>query len=315
MDIDLTKLPAEAIATTLHFFRGPNPNHSLVLMEGPIDVAFWTEFKVELSILFPAGSKEKLVQVLEIANHEGELEGIAALIDPDCWLAEGSEKLNTPNLLYYDVPDLEVMVLKSPVLEKVLRNTLSFVPTAEASEFSQLLTDDIWRLGTNFGHFRQVGCRNPGFGLKLRTVSESIGEHINPESLELVECDLANALLGNEAKLTAHELMESADSVRSECLSQILLVGGKDLMSILAFVFPIKFRSEFVENCRHERIDERTLERMKAKLQTDGGGDAVSLILRNAYDRNYLSETIIRNRIRTWESSSKGDFKILAEDI
>ncbi len=305
MDIDLTALPADAVVTMLHFFRGPNPKHSLVLMEGTVDVAFWTEFKVELSILIPAGSKEKLVQVLEKVNQEGELEGIAALIDADCWLVEQSEKLNTRNLLYYDVPDLEVMVLKSPVLEKVLRNSMTFVTLEESREFARKLLNDTWRLGTEYGFFRLVGCRNPRLGLKLRTVSDSIAKHICGKRLELNRRRVAEALLEGSNELDSAELLDTADAIRSEKLPKELCVGGKDLMSVLAHIIPILFKRIFVDDSKYERIDERTLERMQRKLQTDGGGDEVSLVLRNAFDKEYLLHTGVIGRIRNWESQKR----------
>ena len=312
--MDFTSLPADAIVTNLHFFRGPNQKHALVLMEGTIDVAFWTAFKSEQSILFPAGSKEKLIQVLEKVNLEGKLEGIAALIDADCWLVEASEKLNTHNLLYYDVPDLEVFVLKPPVLKKVLSNTMSFVPTEESRAFAQTLLNDTWRLGLEFGYFRVVGCRRPRLGLKLRTVSDAVGKHICDKPLELNRREVAEALLDGSSKLETTELLEAADEVRSENLTKELCVGGKDLMSVLAHIIPILFKSRFVDGIKYERIDECTLEYMKGMLQTDGGGDAVSLVLRNAIGEEHLRNTGVVFRIRAWESANS-PYRILKPEI
>ena len=314
---DSLNTPHEIVGEIIIGLADYPENTSSLILEGTSDVAFWTEFKTEDCQLIPAGNKDKALDALRIANETVSLSGVVAIVDPDCWLVVQPENLSISNLLYYDVSDIEVMVFESPSLDKVLRNLMSFIPTTDAHEFARNLRQEVWRLGIEFGSFRVIGCRFPNLGLSLSKVSDAIGKHIEQsarQSLELNRESVAEALLGTSDNFTLSELLKAADKVGQENISGTRFVGGKDLMSILAHIFPTQFRRQYVDSSKYDRIDEHTLSRIKSRLQTDGGAYGVSLVLRNAYDRAYLSETGIYDRIKTWESANS-PYKILKPDI
>ena len=110
------KLPGEIRLLREDF---ENEACAFLLVEGSTDkhIYQWMMVKNACQIMV-AGGKENAVKVLTILEEEGIL-GVLAIVDADFMVLE-EEQSSSPNLLLTDTHDLEMMIINSLALEKVL---------------------------------------------------------------------------------------------------------------------------------------------------------------------------------------------------
>ena len=226
-------------------FRLRYPKHSLVLVEGQTDAALWTEYRTDRCRLIPAGNKEKAVKALDIANTGTSLQGVAAIVDPDLWLVEQSGLLGIDNLLYDDSPDLEMMMLNSSALQKVMRHTFVYLETDKVHQFSDTLRSEAVRLAIEFGYFRLFDFRHREYNLMLRRVADNFAKFIDEQTLQFTNEGLAESLLGESSALSVQELLSQVEILKAEVSQRIILCRGRDTISLLAFLLPLHFRRMF----------------------------------------------------------------------
>ena len=291
----------EDIVAKLRMFRSRYPRHSLVLVEGQTDEALWTEYKASRCTLIPSGNKEKAVKALEITNTKTSLRGVAAVIDPDFWLVERSGLLYMDNLIYDDSPDMELMLLNSSALEKVMRHTFVEVETDEIHQFAHLLRAEAIRLATEFGYFRLLDFRHREYNLMLRRVADKFADFIDPLTIQFRLEDVAETLLDESAVLSVPELLSQAENLKAGISIELLLCRGKDTVSLLSFLLPTHFRMSF-----HRDMSQR------ARNQTTG--NELTRALRMSFEFAHFVVTDLYTRIRNWESANS-PYRILKPDI
>jgi len=291
----------EDIVAKLRMFRSRYPRHSLVLVEGQTDQALWTEYRAERCSLIPAGNKEKAVKALEITNSKTSLQGVAAIVDPDFWLVERSTLLDLDDLLFDDSPDIETLMINTPALEKVMRHTFVNLVTDEVHDFAKKLRDEAIRLAVEFGYFRLLDFRQRNYNLMLRRVSDRFADFIDEKTVQFNSHKVATTLLEENSALSASELLEQVEELKGHIKAEMVMCRGKDVLSLLALVMPIHFRSVFKREMSQ-----------KARKQTTG--NELARALRIAFEYAHFLVTTLYARIRDWETTNT-PYKILKPDI
>ena len=299
---------ADEIVNELEMSRDAFPSHSLLLVEGKTDRAFWYDY-APTSRVIPTGNKEKSLRVLEIVEQEGELDGVVAIIDPDCWLAERSEKLKRENLLFDDTPDLEIMLLESPVLEKFLRNEMTGKDPEQIERFSRSLCNQALAFGIQCGAFRMLNHRHCDYNLRLSEVEYSLSDYLNCDTLSF-DCELLGRLLAVDSnRVSDVQLIRQAETIIHEFQSSTNLCRGKDVLCIIVHIFPRMFEDDFSDNDLLGKVLSKITadpsEKCYVRLNTE---------MRKAYELQYLIKTKLYERIRMWEAAN-GKYKILKHEI
>jgi len=256
-------------------------------VEGRTDEALWAEYKADRCNLFPMGGKQHVLAAIRAINERPSMHGVAAIVDPDFWLLENSQHLQMRNLLYDDLPDVELMLVTSPALEKVLRHTLSL---SDLRQFAEDLRRAALNIATEYGYFRLLDARRRDFGLSFKAVrfAEVIDSPVQTLRLEHVA-----AQLSSRSKITKEALLQEIAQLRQDIAPTIALCRGKDVIAILAQL--LHLRPELSE---------------KEKLQTKS--NELSRVLRIAYELAYFVTTQLYKRIRKWESQNR-PFRIVQE--
>ncbi len=281
----------EDIVTKLRMFRGRYPRHSLLLVEGQTDEALWTEYIDDRCRLIPTGNKEKAIKALDITNTMTTMKGVSAIVDPDYWLVEQSNLLNVDNLLFDDSPDMELMLLTTPALEKVIRHTFVSEKTDKIHQLADSLRAEALRLACEFGYFRLLDFRHREYNLMLRRVADNFDRYVNEGTPRFNVDDVVETLLGESHAVTAPELVSQVETLKTEISLDAMLCRGKDAISLLAFLLPRHFKAVF----------ERDISQ-KARNQTTG--NELFRALRMAFEFAHFAVTKLYARIRAWEAAN-----------
>lgn len=268
--------PSEIVAE-LRETQLAKPRHTLVLVEGNTDSRLLEEYAAENCILYNVRGKDKLWAAIHIINRKNQVKGVAAIVDPDFLLVEQSDRLNTENVLFYDQPDLELMLVHSPAFEKVLRHTID---SGFAEKSTSGLVKDAIRLAIEFGYFRYIHHLHPEYSLRMNNVS--FGDAIT-ERPTRIDNDLVAERLSKDSNITKSELLVRISRLRQEIEPQIGLCNGKDVLSILAYLLATDYSLSD-----------------KVKIQTRS--NELSRTIRLAYEFTYFKSTQLYRRIREWES-------------
>lgn len=272
-----------------------------MLVEGQTDEALWTEYKADRCSLIPAGNKEKAVKAIEITNSKTSLKGVAAIVDPDFWLVEQTDLLDADNLLFDDSPDMEMMMLNSPALDKVLRHTFVNIETDQIHQFANSLRTESLRLALEFGYFRLLDFRHREYNLMLRRVSDKFADFIDEKTFQFSIRDVAAKLLEENSALTVSQFVHQVEALKGQISLEIAVCRGKDAIALLSFLLPLHFKSKF-----NRDISE------KARKQTTG--NELARTLRMAFEYAHFLVTQLYSRIRAWENTNT-PYKILRPNI
>ena len=302
----LSNMPPYEIVNELRKSRLADLHDSLVLLEGTTDRALLSSYRSKRCQLFPAQSKERVVDVLDMANKKKQLDGIAGIVDADLWLIEKDKRLKITNLLYDDVPDIELMLLQSSALEKALRNTITEYSPDRIDALAVSLRRESLRLATDFGYFRLYHYRHPRTDLRLRAVTEALPRYMYAEALEWDYEKMADALTSGSRRITSANLLEQIARLREKIEPRILLCRGKDALSVLALVLPTLYRRQFG--------NDHWLDIIVSQFQITPANHEIARILRMNFEFEDFKRSELCSRIRNWESTNS-PYKILKPDI
>ena len=286
--------------------RDAFPAHSLMLVEGNSDRAFWHDH-AQCSRVVPTGNKDVSICVLDVVESEGELDGVFAIIDPDCWLVEESDKLMRRNVLYDDTPDLEVMLLKSPALERFFRNEMTGKDPDAIGNFARALCKHALGLGVQCGAYRLLNYRRSEYNLKLSHLLDSLGEYIDCETLAFRRDVLGRLLVSGSKHVSGSALVREAEAILVEFECSEDLCRGKDVLCIVGHIFGRLFDAAFDDDDLRKKVYGRIVSEARegcyVRLQAE---------MRKAYDGQFLLETALYRRIREWEAAHS-PFRIIRD--
>ena len=262
---------------------------SFVMVEGETDRAALEQFAAGKCALFPSRGKDNVLYAL---NSDGfiDVPGIAGIIDLDYTLLTNGYDDSSPNLLFDDCyPDLEMILLNSPALEKAVLRYCPEIDCERNIVFADTLKLHAHRLAAEFGYFRLLNHLKD-CGLRCNAIR--FDEVIDSATLEL-DCKLvASKLTGDNPGITGENLLQQVDELRKQYpADNPQLCRGKDVIAVITFILPILFQREFGD-------ESSTVAAASTQAK------ALSNDLRMAYEYGYFLQTSLYSRIRNWESSN-----------
>ena len=275
----------------------------MLMLEGETDSAFWTDYTAQECYLVYADGKDDIVCALN-AGKLCVAPNVAGIVDSDYWLITQSKKLDTPNMLYDDCcPDIEVFLLNSPVLNKVLRNTFTKYGRERVDSFVEKLRNESLRLAMEIGYFRLLNyCENYHIPFKRFWRENRRIKYIDEKTLKFSREQFSKELKGFYQRISSVDLLTKVDQLEAKYPQpNIQLCQGKDVLNVLGEILPILFHADFG----------KTLSR---RIQRSFDYMELSTRLRESYDSRYFKDTSLYASIRKWETANCR-YKILYEDI
>ena len=262
---------------------------TFVMVEGKTDEVLWEEFRSrEDCTLYPAQGKEKIVAALGIIKKRG-LGGVAGIIDLDYTLISQTFHRDMPNLLYDDCcPDMEMILLQSPALKKVLRHELPDEDIDAAHDFADRLNRESQRLAAEIGYFRWLN-EVEKYGLNFKALK--VADYVDIDTQQLNRDWFARRLVENRTDISSEELLREVGKLREQQPSEIQLCRGKDAIAIMAHIAPRLHQCHF-----GERLPDSAREIFQEKR--------LAKELRKAYEYIYFKDTSLFGCIQNWEKTN-----------
>jgi hypothetical protein len=222
-----------------------------------------------------------VLNILEQAN----VAGVLAVVDADFDILEKTVPLS-PNLLLTDTHDLETMLLKSPALEKVLREHGS---TEKIERFPQDIRQTLLESAKIIGYLRWASLK---FKYDLSFEGLAFNDFVEKKTLALNESKLIQTVKNKSQKLGLDEqqIRANMDSLKTDTQDMWYVCCGHDMISILSIGL-----CKALGSFSSQKADPNVLESY----------------LRVAYESAHFRETKLYRSIQTWEQTNK-PFEVLS---
>jgi hypothetical protein len=277
-------LTPERIANKIRLLRTQYTG-SFLIAEGDTDARVWknlvdsTKCRVE-----NASNKDNAVATLNILEKDN-FAGVLAVVDADFDILEETVLLSQ-NLLLTDTHDLETMLLKSPALEKVLREHGS---TEKIERFAQDIRPTLLQSAKIIGYLRWASLK---FKHNLRFEGLAFNDFVEKETLALNESKLIQTVKNKSQNqgLDEQQIRANMESLKTDTQDMWHVCCGHDMISILSIAL-----CKALGSCNSKEVEPNVLEKY----------------LRVAYESAYFRETKLYRYIQTWEQTNK-PFQVLS---
>jgi hypothetical protein len=274
----------DRIANKIRLLRTQHPG-SFLIAEGDTDARVWknlvdsTKCRVE-----NASNKDNAVKVLNILEKDN-FAGVLAVVDADFDILEETVLLSQ-NLLLTDTHDLETMLLKSPALEKVLREHGS---TEKIERFAQDIRPTLLQSAKIIGYLRWASLK---FNYCLKFEGLAFNKFVDDRTLILDDSKLIQTVKNNSQKpgLDEQEIRANMDSLKTNTQDMWHVCCGHDMISILSIAL-----CKALGSCNSKEVERDVLEKY----------------LRVAYESAHFRETKLYRSIQRWEQTNK-PFQVLS---
>jgi hypothetical protein len=260
---------------------------SFLIAEGDTDARVWENLmdSTKCSVVI-AHNKNNAIAVLHILEKDN-FAGVLAVVDADFDILEETVLLSQ-NLLLTDTHDLETMLLKSPALEKVLREHGSAEKIeifTKAKDIRQTLLES----AKIIGYLRWASLK---FNYCLKFEGLAFKDFVDKETLALNKSDLIETVKNKsqKRKLDEQEITATMDSLKTDTQDMWQVCCGHDMISILSIAL-----CKALGSCNSKQVEPNVLE----------------INLRLAYDSAHFRETKLYKSIQTWEQTNK-PFQVLS---
>lgn len=240
----------DRIANKIRLLRTQHPG-SFLIAEGDTDARVWknlvdsTKCRVE-----NASNKDNAVATLNILEKDN-FAGVLAVVDADFDILEETVLLSQ-NLLLTDTHDLETMLLKSPALEKVLREHGS---TEKIERFAQDIRPTLLESAKIIGYLRWASLK---FNYCLKFEGLAFNKFVDDRTLILDESKLIQTVKNNSQKpgLDEQEIRANMDSLKTNTQDMWYICCGHDMISILSIAL-----CKALGSCNYKEVEPNVLEK------------------------------------------------------
>ncbi len=286
---------ANAVANKIIMTRDypGNASRTFLIVEGTTDRNLYqTYVNTIMCQIIVADGRDNVREVLAILEDEGFL-GALAIVDADFDVLEGKMP-QSPNLLVTDTHDLELMLLQSPALEKVLaefgsEEKIAQLATTRGKDVRSLLLES----ARSIGYLRWLSIRE---NLSLKFEGMSFGDFVEKDTLRVDVSKVIRAVLVRlEVRKGQKRPLDTAIHEKIKLLSDDAhdpwhVCCGHDVMGILGFG-------------------------LRRSIGTKGmEPDMVEICLRLAYEYSYFRQTKLYLSIKQWELINL-PFVVLIQEI
>jgi len=252
---------------------------TFLIVEGGSDKRVYERFvdcsKCEFSIAY---GKENAVEALHLLEKD-HFEGVLAIVDTDFWILEGKLR-SSPNLIWTDYHDLEMMLLNSRALEKVLSERGSEEKVIKLGENIRTI---LFESGMVIGYLRWASLQ---FNYSLTFEELNFSKFVNKETLSVDVLKLIKTVKDHSQKhlLTEKDIQDSLEKLKNDSHDPLYVCCGHDLISILSIGL-----CKLLGSCKSSEVKPDTLE----------------IELRLAYEDSFFRSTQLYLSIREWEENNK----------
>lgn len=278
----LRQRPSE-ISTQILLTRSQHPGPFLVV-EGRDDRLFCERYTDGTTCHFlTAGSKDNVVEVISTLD-EAKFAGVLGIVDPDFDLLDGTAP-TSPNLVAGDSHDLEITLLSSPALDRVLGR---FASEKKLASLGMDVKDRVLSAAAHVGYLRWLSARKD-LGLKFQGLK--LASCVDRKSLEVDSLEVCRKVkhLSRRPDLDEFELDRSARELRDDGHDLRHVCCGDDAMQILSIGLRSFFGTNAAGDVRVERLRE---------------------FLQFAFEGADFKRSALSAAIRDWECRNPG-FRVL----
>ncbi len=264
-----------------------------VLVEGDTDARFYSGFFNEkVCYIYPVYEKKVAVEVIQIIN-SSKVPGVIAIVDADYDTLGNS--LNIPNLFFTDTHDIETLILKSPALEKTLKEYLPGNRLKKVQALAEDVRQALIEVGIFIGYLRWLSGK---MGWNLSFKEMPLERFIDQNNIALDRIEVVRYSMAGKrgSVLSPDEIQQRVETEMMEQHDPWLICQGHDLVHILAIVLP-EILKQYIGRDRRIRPLYHEIDRR----------------LRLAYEPAFFTRTKLYCAIVLWERSHS--VCILKEEI
>jgi hypothetical protein len=219
--------------------------------------------------------KEQALNTIKILDND-KFTGVLAVVDADFDRLENNLP-ESPNILLNDDHDLEVMILKTPALEKVIKERGSEEKTKDNN-----IREILLKIGQEIGYLRWVSQK---YNLSLRFENLDLGRFIKKDTLSIDCSELIKAIKNHSQKplLVDNDILEKMRELRNNEHDPWQVCCGHDIMEILSLALCRAWGT-----CKPTDVKAENLERD----------------LRLAYEKSYFYQTQLYFLIQNWQNTN-----------
>ncbi|MBU2546980.1 MAG: DUF4435 domain-containing protein [Proteobacteria bacterium] len=255
---------------------------TILIVEGDDDVLFFEKYSTSNQFwLIPARGKKNVIDSIDLLENEN-FNGLLGIVDADFWNILPPKNIS-PNICVTDYHDMEIIIIESGALDRVLAEYGSQIKINallkyfNASDIRQILYNAAYPIGI----LRFISLKN---GLKFKFTGIKYHKFLDRKYLLVdIDCLLSTILSGTKCELSRGELLAIFTQEISEYdeAAKCQLCCGDDLIAILS----IGLR--------------KTLGTLLAHIASPGN---LRSVLRLAYDSNDLKNTELYKCVEQWEA-------------
>jgi len=247
-----------------------------IIVEGHSDKLVYSNFvNTETCQFTITDGKEQALNTIEILDNS-QFTGVLAIVDADFDHLENNLP-KSPNVLLTDDHDLEMMMLKTPALDKVIKERGSEEKIKETN-----IKEILLKIGQEIGYLRWISQKN---NLFLRFEGLDFGKFIKKDTLEIDYSDLIKTIKDHSQKqsLVNQEIQEKIEMLRNDEHNPWQVCCGHDIMQILSLAL-----CKFWGSWNSSQVKLEILERE----------------LRLAYETFYFYQTQLCISIQNWQNTN-----------
>lgn len=221
----------ERIATQIRIRRGAYSG-TFIIVEGSTDARVYQDCvdskKCEFSI---AHNKDKAIRALAILEKDN-FAGVIAIVDADFSRLEGNLPAS-PNLLVTDYHDLEIMIIQSPVFDKVITE---FGSEGKIIGFAKDIRLSLLETGKSLGYLRWVSLKE-NLALKFEGLDiKDFKVFIDDQTLTVNQLEMIKKIKNNSKKYSLKEtdILDKLENLQDDTHDPRQVCCGHDLIYILS---------------------------------------------------------------------------------
>jgi hypothetical protein len=223
-----------------------------------------------------AYGKDNALEALSILEESG-FAGVICIVDADFWHVHGFPSLS-PNVVWTDDHDLDVMLVRSPACEKVVRELSSKEKMEKLVRTGRTIREVILEAAAPISFALMFSLQN-GFALKFEGLDYGFVDRntmtVNvPRMVQEIKDKSQKPALDNDP------IIEFVNTSMRGGGDLFKICNGHDLRALLA----------------------RALQRLIGTArQIDANADEMGRKLRLAYERDFLAMTALYDAVKAWE--------------